>query len=148
VLTSNGNRRGIHIINGASFEALGGAINAAENQLNGITAALGSDLFITAGTQVALQRNPQGLNIESNSQALINSPTTITDNTAVGVSVQAGFINLSGVTITGNGPMDNGLDVDLGFGTRALLTGNTMDTLNCDETVLLSPSSDVSCPAP
>jgi hypothetical protein len=148
VLTSNGNQRGIHIINGASFEALGGAINATENQLNGITVALGSDLFITAGAQVSLQGNPQGLTIESNSQALISSPTTITGNTAVGVSVQAGFINLSGATITDNGPMDAGLDIDLGFGTRAHLTGNTIGILNCDETVLLSPTSDIACPAP
>jgi hypothetical protein len=148
LLTSNGNPRGILIINGASFEALGGAINAADNQLSGITVALGSDLFITAGAQVSLLSNPQGLTIESNSQALISSPTTITGNTAVGVSVQAGFINLSGATITGNGPMDTGLDIDLGFGTRAHLTGNTIGILDCDETVLLSSTSDVACPAP
>jgi hypothetical protein len=62
--------------------------------------------------------------------------------------VQAGFINLSGATITGNGSMDAGPDIDLGFGTRAHLTGNTIGILNCDETVLLSPTSDIACPAP
>ena len=146
VLTSNGNRRGIHLINGGSFEALGGAINAAGNQLNGIRAALGSDLFMAAGAQVSLQDNPQGLNIESNSQALISSPTTITGNDVVGVSVQAGFIDLRGATVTGNGPADAGLDVDLSFGARANLTGNTLDALRCDETVLLSLGTDTECP--
>jgi hypothetical protein len=149
VLTSNGNRNGILIVNGGSLEALGGAINAAENRSHGITVALGSNLFVTAGTQVSLQNNIfQGLNIESNSQALINSPTTIMGNTEVGISVQAGFISLSGATVTGNGPMNAGLDMLLGFGTRAHLTGNTIDILNCDGTVLLSPTSDTACPTP
>ena len=110
---------------------------------------------MTFGYQVFLQRNPQGLNIESNAQALVSKspaipdPTvTITENTTAGVSVQAGFIDLNGAIITGNGPMDAGLDVDLGFGTRARLTGNTIDILNCDQTVLLSPTSDIACPAP
>jgi hypothetical protein len=61
--------------------------------------------------------------------------------------VQAGFIDLSGVIITDNGPMDAGLDVDLGFGTRALLTGNTIGILHCDATVVLSPEADVVSPA-
>lgn len=58
-------------------------------------------------------------------------------------SVPAGFIDLSGVIITDNGPMDAGLDVDLGFGTRALLTGNTINILYWDATVVLSPEADV-----
>jgi hypothetical protein len=73
---------------------------------------------MTFGYKVFLQRNPQGLNIESNAQALVSKspaitdPTvTITENTTAGVSVQAGFIDLSGAIITGNGPMDAGLDV-------------------------------------
>jgi hypothetical protein len=109
---------------------------------------------MTFGYKVFLQRNPQGLNIESNAQALVSKspaitdPTvTITENTTAGVSVQTGFIDLSGAIITGNGPMDAGLDVDLGLGTRALLTGNTIGFLHCDATVVLSSAADVVCPA-
>jgi hypothetical protein len=150
-ITSDRNLRGFHLANGGSFQMFGGTINAADNQVNGLRVAYGANLMITGLGKVFLQRNPQGLNIESNAQALVSkSPTiteptvTITDNTVAGVSVQAGFIDLSEAIITGNGPMD----VDLGFGTRARLTGNTMDILHCDQTVVLSPDTDVACPAP
>jgi hypothetical protein len=154
-ITSDRNTRGFHFANGGSFQMLGGTLNAADNRVHGIRVAYGANLFITGLGKVFLQRNPQGLNIESNAQALVSKspaipdPTvTITENTTAGVSVQAGFIDLSGATITSNGPMDAGLDIDLGFGTRAHLTGNTIGILNCDETVLLSPTSDIACPAP
>jgi len=153
-ITSDRNTRGFHMVNGGSFEMLGGTLNAADNRVHGLRVAYGSNLFITGLGKVFLQRNPQGLNIESNAQALVSKspsitePTvTITDNTTAGVSVQAGFIDLNGAIITGNGPVDAGLDVDLGFGTRARLTGNTIDILNCDQTVVLSPDTDVTCPA-
>jgi hypothetical protein len=154
-ITSDRNTRGFHMVNGGSFEMLGGTLNAADNRVHGLRVAYGSNLFITGLGKVFLQRNPQGLSIESNAQALVSKspsitePTvTITDNTTAGVSVQAGFIDLSGAIITDNGSMDAGLDIDLGFGTRAHLTGNTIGILDCDETVLLSPTSDVACPAP
>jgi hypothetical protein len=133
------------------LQVLGGTLNAADNRVHGLRVAYGGNLFITGLGKVFLQRNPQGLNIESNAQALVSkSPTimeptvTITENTTAGVSVQAGFIDLNGAIITGNGPAD----VDLGFGTRARLIGNTLDILNCDQTVVLSPDTDVACPAP
>jgi hypothetical protein len=154
-ITSDRNLRGFHVPNGGSFQMLGGTLNAADNQVHGLRAAYGANLFITGLGKVFLQRNPQGLNIESNAQALVSkSPTimeptvTITDNTTAGVSVQAGFIDLSGAIVTGNGTMDAGLDIDLGFGTRARLIGNTLDILKCDQTVVLSPDTDVACPAP
>jgi hypothetical protein len=150
-ITSDRNARGFHLANGGSFLVVGGTLNAADNRVHGLRVAYGANLFIGALAKVVLQRNPQGLNIESNAQALVSKspaipdPTvTITDNTTAGVSVQAGFIDLSGAIITGNGP----LDVDLGFGTRARLTGNTIDIFNCDQTVLLSPDTDIACPAP
>jgi len=154
-ITSDRNARGFHLANGGSFLVVGGTLNAADNRVHGLRVAYGANLFISALAQVFLQRNPQGLNIESNAQALVSkspaipAPTvTITDNTTVGVSVQAGFIDLREAIITGNGPMDAGLDVDLGFGTRAHLAGNTIDILDCDPTVVLSLDTDIACPAP
>lgn len=151
MLTSNGNRRGIHIINGGSFEALGGTISAAENQLNGITVALGSDLLISSRASVSLQNNPQGLNLESSSQALVIG-ATIEDNATAGISsVQASFINLRGATIANNGPGGNA-NIVLSFGAVATLTGNAIDdptnTITCDATVLLGGDTGVVCPNP
>jgi hypothetical protein len=154
-ITSDRNLRGFHVANGGSMQMFGGTINAADNRVHGLRAAYGANLMITGLGKVFLQRNPQGLNIESNAQAFVSkSPTiteptvTIADNTVAGVSVQAGFIDLNGAIITGNGPADASLDVALGFGTRARLIGNTLDILNCDQTVVLSPDTDVACPAP
>lgn len=124
-ITSDRNAHGFHLSNGGSFQVLGGTLNAAENRVHGIRVAYGANLFMTA---------------------LAPDPTvTITDNTTAGVSVQAGFIDLRMAKITDNGPMDAGLDVDLGFGTRAHLTGNAIGRLRCDKTVLLSPDTDVRC---
>ncbi len=156
MVTSERNLHGIHVANGGSMQMLGGTLRAAENRAHGLRVAYGANLFITGLGKVYLQDNHlQGLNIESNAQALVRkSPritektVTITGNAMAGVSVQAGFIDLREAEITANGSMDNGFDVDLGFGTRAHLTGNTIDTLNCDMTVLLSPATDVACPAP
>ncbi len=156
-VTSKQNLRGIHLANGGSLQVLGGTLIATDNEFHGLRAAFGANLFMTGLAQVVLQRNAQGVNIESNAQALISKsprmmgPTvTITENTTAGVSVQAGFIDLQEAQITGNGPVDNALDVDLGFGTRAHLSGNTIDVLRCDETVRLSPGThpDISCPTP
>jgi len=156
-LISKRNARGLHLANGGSFQMLGGTLRAVDNRIHGLRAAYGANLFITGRGQVFLKRNPQGLNIESNAQALISKSPAITDrtviirdNTVAGVSVQAGFIDLRDAKIRDNGPMDHGLDVDLGFGTRAHLTGNALDVLHCDETVLLSPDTDpeVVCPTP
>ena len=153
-ITSDRNTRGFHLSNGGSFQVIGGTLNAADNRVHGIRVAYGANLFITGLAKVFLQRNPQGLRIESNAQALVSkSPAitdpavTITENTTAGVSVQAGFIDLHEAIITGNGPVDTDLDVDLGFGTRARLTGNTIGILDCDETVLLSPDTHIACPS-
>jgi hypothetical protein len=67
-ITSDRNTRGFHLSNGGSLQVIGGTLNAADNRVHGLRAAYGANLFITGLAKVFLQRNPPGLNIESNAQ--------------------------------------------------------------------------------
>ena len=71
---------------------------------------------------------------------------TIQNNTPVGIIAENGSdINIfNGATIP-----DNGTDIVLIFGSRAIFTGTTLDTTRCDKTSLLRiDNADVTCPTP
>jgi parallel beta-helix repeat protein len=71
-----------------------------------------------------------------------NSVATSQENGDAGVLVDNGsFVRLVNSTVT-----SNTRGVVLSFGSRADLTGNTIDSLTCDGTVLVRSNDNTACP--
>jgi hypothetical protein len=146
-------------------------ILAEENRLDGILVADTSDLRLDGGTITAARNGRTGLSFggtgglgnikgiilsEYNTEGaraedasriaqLVAGHMTIRNNT-IGIIAANG----SDIRITTEAAItDNGTDIVLIFGSRAIFTGTAIDTTTCDKTSLLRIDNvDVTCPTP
>jgi hypothetical protein len=94
-----------------------------------------------------LEHNPTELMLNDASTMTVfpAGDLTIQGNTTAGLVAD----NRSTVRMTNGGTItDNGTDVVLRFGSVGTFNGNTIDTITCDETVLLRGDTGVTCPTP
>jgi hypothetical protein len=148
---------GFLVQQGSSLLLQNSTVTAAQNT-TGFLVTTHSTVSLSGGfgagnpTVVTLANNTgAGLSVSAASQfdtatdpAEDDITLTIEGNTGSGVTADNASLTLQQATIGTNA----GGDVVLSFGTRATLNGNTIGSLSCDATVLLSGDTGVVCPAP
>lgn len=119
----------------------GGIVIISDNTETGVS----SDGHIMVGIgEMLVENNGAGisLGIQGHIEKKALGRLIIRDNLTTGLSSFGGDIVFSGGNVT---IVDNpDRDLELSFGARAVFKGNTIGTLSCDETVLIS--GDVTCP--
>jgi nitrous oxidase accessory protein NosD len=109
-------------------------------------------------TGFTVQHGVDGITCKNGATCIIQN-TTLQDNADEGIQVSqnatADLINCTlqrnaecglddGASITISQYSDNGTDIDLSFGARATLKGNTIGTITCDKGSMIR--GDVTCP--
>ena len=137
---------GILVADTSDLRLDGGTITAARNGRTGLGFGGTGGLGNIAGT-ILSEHNTEGARAEDSSRIaqLIAGRMTIRNNMTGIIAENGSDIRISdGATFT-----DNGTDIVLIFGSRAIFTGTTLDTTMCDNTSLLRiDNADVTCPIP
>jgi hypothetical protein len=135
---------GILVADNSDLRLDGGMITASRNGRIGLwfggTAGLGN----IAGTILLENNAVAGARAEDFSRIsqLIAGQMTVRDNTVGLIADNGSDIRLDqGGTVTGNGT-----DIVLSFASRGTFNGNTIGTIQCDETSLVRGDTGVTCP--
>jgi Right handed beta helix region len=138
-LTADGNGVGIFLL-GGQFPVFNSSTIKATNNDTGILANNAASIMNAspAGSgEFVLENNRIGLNFESGAGASFQGgPLTIRNNGTGLLADGAGTLTIQSDPSQTSSIMDNGIDVDLKFGTRATFDGVTIGKITCDATVL------------
>ena len=146
ILTEHNTLDGILVADTSDLRLDGGTITAAQNGRAGLWFGGTGGLGNIRG-MILSEYNTEGARAEDGSRIaqLIAGRMTIRNNTTGIIAENGSDIRMTTeATIT-----DNGTDIVLIFGSRAIFTGTTIDTTMCDKTSLLRIDNvDVTCPTP
>jgi hypothetical protein len=141
-LTASGNGVGIVLLGGSQLTVFNSGTITAANNFFGIFAA---DAFIVSlscaacvgSGEFVIEHNQVGLNFESGAGTSVEGgPLTIRNNGTGLLGDGAGTLTIRSDPSKPSSIVDNGIDVDLKFGTRATFDGVTIGKITCDATVL------------
>jgi hypothetical protein len=139
VTTNRNGGWGTQVDGNSSLQVQGtGSLLAFANKKDGIGIFNGGSLTVIDGSVQAKSNVKKGMNLYSMGKLLTfgSGHITVQENPEGGIYVYDGSnvrMENGGSTITGNGSFD----ILLGFGSKALLKGNTTGTIFCDGTQLL-----------
>ncbi len=152
-LTMNGNGESGMLLDGrlfvfGPFGSGANVITASNNGVNGIwlPTTLGTIVSPVAAAKFVIEKNPTGLNFESNSDATIIGGLTVRNNGTGVLADGAGALTLVSIPPNPSSITDNtDVDVDLRFGSRVTFGGPPfVGSVQCDGTVLVRGSAG--CP--
>ena len=125
------------VVGSQFFGSGANVISASNNSIFGFFAPAGAILSPHATAKFVAQGNGVGMLLEDGASALIVGGLDLTRNGA-GLSAQgAGTVNLVSVSPNKSRVNDNGIDFDLGFGTRLTSVRVEFTSISCDATVLI-----------
>lgn len=178
VTAANNLATGLTVVSGSTLFVFEGAIVAEGNQFNhGVSANSNSNIDLDRGGSITARNNGvDGIQLEDSLLNLFNMPglpassVLVENNGRHGLSAfQESRIDLSGDSeITSHSNLEAGVFVDngssariinstirdnltdlvLSFGSRADLVNNLIETITCDDTVLVRGDSGITCPKP
>lgn len=130
---------------GSQFFGSGANVIAARNNaVFGFFMPSGSIISPHATAKFVAEGNGVGMLMEDGASALVVGGLAISGNGAGISAIGAGTLTLVSVEPNPSTVTQNRIDIDLGFGTRLTINEVSVDTLACDETVLVRGTSG--CP--
>jgi hypothetical protein len=138
-LTANGNGfAGILVAGGAKLTALPRCkITVANNNVFGLVVANGVAGVVNGNAEFVAEGNQIGLRFEQVGTAIFQGgPLTVRNNGVGLMGDGAGTLTILSDPAKPSSITNNGLDVDLKFGTRATFQGVAIGSITCDATVL------------
>lgn len=150
IVTEDNGEEGTLLLQDGGLQLIGGRLEVAGNGLDGVrvdqvsSLTIGITEFGVSGEAIIAGNGGNGITVSDGSNLVVSEimPVTSQANTGAGLFVDASDVSVDGSRFDNN----DGAGIQLSFGTKATLEGNTVDTMTCDDTVLSRGTT--TCPQP